>query len=121
MAHNRQDIKNFHIGQKATLVINVEDENGDAVNMTGGEAVLTVMPKDDFGKKTSNVDALLQKSVGQGIEITDPSAGKLEVTFEPSDTEDLKHITRWYRIDVTDSEDNPMPGAVAGNFELVHN
>lgn len=119
MAHQRQDIKNFHIGQDAVVTITVEDPDGNAVNMTGGSASLTVMPIADRRKDTADAEVLVSKDTDAGITITDGSGGTLEAAFQPSDTDGLAPQTAWYRIDVTDGNGDTVPGAAAGEFELV--
>lgn len=119
MTHNRNDIDPFHIGQDATLAITVEDEDGTTVDMTGGDATLTVMNFEDRHTATDQATQHVQKSVGSGIAVDDGPVGELEVTFDPGDTEDLDPDTYWYRVDTTDANGDTVPGAVAGRFEAV--
>lgn len=130
MTHNRHDIGPIHIGQDAELPLQIRDEDGNTVDMTSGEATLTVFPLSQRNHATDQVDSKVQKSITGGGIVTDastlvnninvdPSVGDLAVVFEPSDTDSFDPQTFWYRVDVVDGQGQTVPAAAAGEFTLT--
>lgn len=56
--------------------------------------------------KSVSKEALVEKSVGSGITITDAAGGVFEVLLEPEDTEALSAGAYYYEAEVTDGDDN---------------
>lgn len=71
-------------GDTKTLQVTVKDENGDAVDLTGASI------RWQASRSVNKRPADLEKSVGDGITITDATAGRFDVTLDSADTEDLR-------------------------------
>lgn len=120
MTHNRHDIEDMHIGQYGTLDVNVEDEDGNPQDMTGGSAKLYAIPLSERHLAEGDASIQFEKTIGDGIEVVDAQAGELRVTFDPVDTEDLRPENYWYRMNIENNEGDPVPGAVAGKLDLSY-
>lgn len=118
MAHNEELIDNFHIGQDATLTIEVTDENGDPASIVGGDVEFYLIPHNHRERSIEDADILLEKSLGNGLNLIEGENNKVEVTFVPEDTRDLASGTKWYRVVTTDSDGKTVPGSVSGPFGL---
>lgn len=70
----------MYAGDYITLDFTAKEESGAALNLTG----LTL--KWSLGR-TSDGPALLTKTVGTGITVTDAAAGKFKVELDPADTQ----------------------------------
>lgn len=69
----------MYAGDYITMEFTAKEENGSALNLTG----LTL--KWSLGRKSEG-PALLTKTDGAGITVTDAAAGKFTVTLDPQDT-----------------------------------
>jgi hypothetical protein len=74
-------------GDSRTLTFTVLDAAGDPVDLTDGEAWMTV-------------EGLFEKSVGSGITLTDPTDGVLEVEIDEADTDGSSNWREAHRYDV---------------------
>jgi len=69
-----------------TVILPFTATHGSGVlNLTGAELWFTA--KD--GIKDNDVDAIIQKTIGNGITVLSAIAGTLEVKIEPADTEEI--------------------------------
>lgn len=120
MTHNRTDITDVHIGQAGSIDLTVEDSDGTAVSMTGGAATFAILDLSDREQALANADVHVEKTIADGgITEVDAANGELRVDLDPADTEELTPRTYWYRVNIEDSDGDPVPGAVAGEFELI--
>ena len=87
---------NWFIGEDRTLEFTVVDSAGTAQNITGWalEWVLRDAP--------GNATALLTKTVGDGITITDGAAGRCDVAIADTDTESLSPNLLFHTLRRTD-------------------
>jgi hypothetical protein len=85
-------------GDSRVLTITVTDSAGTAKNITGATINFSLF-------KSVGGAAILSKTVGNGITITDPTNGVFTVTFETHETEDRDGHFK-YEIEVTDSSGN---------------
>lgn len=70
-------------GNTRVLKVSVLDQDEAVVDITGASAEYI------FAKRAGHSPAIFSKTVGSGIVITDATAGLLEVTIVPADTESL--------------------------------
>ena len=70
----------MYAGEYITLEFTAKEESGSVLNLTG----LTL--KWSLGRKSEG-PALLTKTSGAGITITDAAAGKFKVEMDPADTQ----------------------------------
>lgn len=90
-------------GTRRILDVAVTDDAGDAVDITDSDIYLTVKP--DW--LSSDTDAVISKSVGDGIAITDAAGGLAEATIDENDwtliaNEPLRYV---YGLTERDSSD----------------
>jgi len=72
-------------GNDAKLSVTLTDaDTGEALNLTGTLELVWALAKN------AQATALLTKTLGAGVVITDASAGIVEVTLDAADTEPLK-------------------------------
>jgi hypothetical protein len=74
-------------GDTRSLTVTVLDDDGDPYDLTGVGVQFTV-------------DALFDKSVGDGVAVATPASGVAVVTVNPVDTADAPDRRRAYRYDV---------------------
>lgn len=103
-------------GDTKILNITAKTSSGTAINLTGVAIIWSLFP-------STGGTALLTKSVGSGISITDPSNGVFQVTLNPTDTASLEGLYQ-HEAQITDvtnniqtlrSSENLRPG----RFEIV--
>jgi len=82
-------------GDSKDIVVSVLDELDQVVPITGASAVF-ILSKTEFSA------ALVTKTTGGGIVITDGPAGVLTVSLDPADTEALVG-THYMEIELTDA------------------
>jgi hypothetical protein len=81
-------------GNDKIWVLNVTDKStGDPVDITGCTLTFTV-------RAVLNGDIFLQKTVGSGVELTDPENGVAEITVDAADTSGLANQSFEYVFDV---------------------
>lgn len=74
-------------GNDVVLVVTVEDADagdGSPLNLAGAQEVIWALAK------RANATAILTKTLGDGVEITDAAAGEVEVTLTSADLEPLR-------------------------------
>jgi hypothetical protein len=85
----------MHSGDTKDIVVTVLDELDQKVDITGSTAVF-ILSKNEFSA------AIVTKTTGGGIALTDPVHGELTVTLDTADTEPLigEH---YFEIELTDA------------------
>lgn len=73
----------MYAGDSKTLVVTAKDEDGAAVDITDATIRWQLA-------RSVSTTALVTKSIGDGVTITDGSGGVFEVELENADTESLK-------------------------------
>lgn len=93
-------------GTKRTFDLPVDQgRGGEDYDLTG------VSLRGTFKVRTTDADAdaVLVKTIGAGITVTDAGTGAATFTLEPEDTEDLaEHSALVYEIQVTDTAGDPF-------------
>lgn len=99
-------------GDSKDIVVSVLDESDQVVPITGASAVFIL-------SKTQFTAALVTKTTGSGIVITDGPGGVLTVSLLPADTEPLigQH---YFEIELTDTNSKVSTVAV-GHINLAKN
>jgi hypothetical protein len=83
MTHNAQTISGYHSGDTLRITVNVEDPDGNAVDIRG-TSIKYVIAGAQTGSK------IIEKSTSAGgITIVDGVNGLFRIDIEPSDTADL--------------------------------
>lgn len=129
MAENFVNIEDHYESNARHLRTTVVDSNGVVVDLTGATAEYVI--KDS--EKTDDVNAYLtlsgtQGGISSGITFdADPTTGKLIVEIATGDTlgivadwsvEAGSSVTKYHRLDVTDSAGRKITGFV-GDFEIL--
>jgi len=87
-------------GDSKVLEVTLTDVDDDAVNLTGA-SISYILQKSSQGG-----EAIISKSVDDGISITSPATGGLfEITIDATDTDDLAG-EYYHECQVTDSSSN---------------
>ena len=120
--HNRHDITELHRGQDATQPFVIEDADdgtdGSRKDLTGASVTFYVARRRSDHVRTGDDAPLLTKdTAGGGVEITDATAGEVNVYLDAGDYADLTEETCWYELWVTDSAGDEAP-VVAGELHL---
>lgn len=102
MTHNEKNIANYHAGDSLKITVDVEETNGDPVDLTGASA--TYLIKENMSDP--DTDALVELTTSSGdISIVDATAGRLEVHIPTGETSGMtgqKH----HRVRITDDSGN---------------
>lgn len=127
MTHNEQNVEQHHEGDAAELHITVEDETGNAMDLTGSQVEWLLMENE----ADADADALLTKDgteggTTNGVEFTDPVNGQVKVIIDTGDTESLVTWSNYpsnsreyhHRVRVTDTNSNRITG-FTGTFEVL--
>ncbi len=91
----------MHRGDSRKITGTVVDENGAVIDLTGltGTALSWILANRD--KNLTNPaprnDALVTKTIGSGITITDATGGKVEVALDEADTTARKAPADYYQ------------------------
>ena len=103
----KNDTLEMFAGTTRDLVVTVTDEDGSAHDLTGhtGEWCLA--------RKQGDA-ALLTKTTGAGVVLTDPSGGICTVSLASDDTDGMQGVYYWELrlVDATTDEDVPAYGYV---------
>ncbi len=83
------------IGDDQNLNVTVLDDDGNIVDITSASAIDWTMSADEFAS------AVISKSLGSGITITDGPNGVFRVTLDTTDTESLDSGTYYQKSRVT--------------------
>ena len=79
----------MHSGDTRVLELTITDEADAVVNLTGA-AITWALSKRNASEVLPKGTAILTKTVGSGITITDAANGRADVAIDPADTADLK-------------------------------
>jgi hypothetical protein len=98
-------------GDSAVFTVVLTDASGEPLDLAETELTFTVK------RSAFDADALIQKTVGAGITVTDESAGVATITLEPGDTADIDvrgPSLRWdVQIDSGGDIRTPLSGRLA--------
>lgn len=94
MALTEQALNPLYAGESRVLNNTISDSAGNPVNLSG--ATITFK-----AAKRRNGAAIITKSIGSGITVTNAGAGQHTVTLDPADTAALRGVLFWH-IRVTD-------------------
>lgn len=98
-----------HLGQNMKMIRGDSYEfrvtitlDGDTVDITGGDFTMTAK----WDVADSDANAVFQKTVGDGITLTDPTNGVITVKLEPADTNSLPlhTVDLFYDIQYIDTD-----------------
>lgn len=95
MALIEQALNPLYAGESRVLNNTIYDSAGNPVNLSG--ATITFK-----ATKRRNGEAVISKSLGDGIAMIDAGQGRHSVTLSPADTVDLRGVLFWH-IRVTDA------------------
>jgi hypothetical protein len=98
MSHNVQNFE-IHAGDSRDIVVTVTDSQGAAVDLTGAAVAW------QLARSAGSAAAVVSKSLGAGIAITDGPNGVFTVTLDPADTESLTGLY-YHEAEVTDAAGN---------------
>ena len=82
-------------GDSAEFSVHLTEGDGSDLDLTGLDITFTVKEH----RFLDDADALLVKTVGDGITIVSASEGTLTIAIDPADTSELEHLPT-YRWDV---------------------
>jgi hypothetical protein len=86
-------------GDTPTFHIDIVDFNGDALDISSAYIWFTAKN----GYSESDTDAVFQKTIGDGITVTDARLGQLDIVLSTEDTDDIVDRTNLkYDIQVKD-------------------
>jgi hypothetical protein len=85
----------MHSGDTKEFTITVVDAADAEVDITDAISI-----KFGLAKSAHSASALVSKSLGDGIEKTNPQVGEFAVTLEPADTEDLPGGVYYFEAEV---------------------
>lgn len=84
-------------GDDVDLVFNIKTKANTAVNLTGAASITFQLGRLD------DQDALIEKTVGDGVTVNDAAAGQITVALADTDTEELLPGTYYFDVLVVDS------------------
>ena len=100
-------------------------QNGTAVDITDAAVSFVVRSAYPAGTTAVDTDALINKTVGSGITLTDPTNGIFDVTFNSADTKSIEfsagasHLDYVYGCEITLSGDPGARPVAHGKFTLL--
>jgi hypothetical protein len=77
------------------LIFSVKDINGDVIDITGFTVKYQI-------KKSVKADSVLTKTTGNGVVLSNPSAGVFTVTIDADDTKFLQACSYYHEAILTD-------------------
>ena len=98
MAVTGRDITDLYQGTTRTLDVSILDASGTAVDLSSVTGVEWVMAPNAYGT------AVISKSLGDGIAITDEAGGLVTIALLPADTEDLPCGRYYHECRVSEGE-----------------
>lgn len=109
----------FYAGNVRTYPFSVDDENnpGNKLDLTGMTVAFALSKY--LSASAWSKTPLVEKSIGDGITITNASQGALTVTLSPDDTASLEGEF-YFELEVTDASANPVVVAT-GRITLLRN
>ena len=102
------------------------EQDGVAVDLTNAAVYFVVRTTPPAGTITDDTDAVISKSVGDGIVSTSPSSGIIDVIFYPEDTADLSmptnqdKLTYFWGMEVVLGGEIWARSAGVGAFIITH-
>lgn len=100
----------FAQGDTRVLRITIKDDDDVAVDIAGADIKLWIA-------ESVQGPALIEKSNGSGITITDATSGQFEVTLESADTENLEG-KYYFECEITDALGN-ISTPIKGTMKIV--
>lgn len=110
MTSKNQDIDGYYAGDTLQITITVQDDAGNALDLTGATVEWVLV---SAGERET---VLSKDSASGGIALTDAANGEIRITIDPADTESLKGLYR-HEAEVTDASGNTSTVTV-GDFEI---
>jgi hypothetical protein len=114
----------MHRNDDVVFVVTVKDSAGSAVTLAGASGIEFAMSKKKADGSFSST-AVVTKSLGTGITVTDAANGICEVALDSDDTESLKAPQDYYyEVEVTDSSGDiatVLIGTVSLKKDLILN
>lgn len=110
-----QNIEGYFSGDHANLNFTLTDDNDTALDLTGALAI-----EWQLAQRVSSSSALITKTLGSGITITNASGGLITVALIPADTASLKSpdgSPYYHECQVTDASGN-VSTVTYGTFEI---
>ncbi len=83
----------IYAGDSKTITLTVLDADGDAVDLTGADVFFAVANE-------PGATAFIEKSVGSGVTLTDPTNGVATIAIDPSDTVSVTPSDYFYDVRV---------------------
>jgi len=117
MTHNEQPIEGYHSGDTLRLSVDVEDEDGNAVDIRNADIRFEIAQDESSGTAVVEKDNV----GGGGVSITDGLNGTFVVEILPSDTSDLAG-TFPYEIEITDTSSDVatvLTGTISVEEDLI--
>jgi hypothetical protein len=117
MTHNEQPIEGYHSGDTLRITVNVEDEDGNAVDIRNADIRFEIHQDESSGAVVVSKDNV----GGGGVTITDGLNGTLKIEIEPSDTAALSGRFP-YEIEITDTSSDVatvVTGTISINDDLI--
>ena len=94
MAETKQNFE-VYAGDDKEVTITVRDENSEILNLTGYTLNWVMSDEDE--------DAILTKTLSDGLSVATPSNGQVLLTLVPADTEDLEPGIYHHELEITSS------------------
>lgn len=77
----------------------LDTTSGEPINLTGAKSVKWGLAKRVHG------EVLVSKAIGDGIQITSPANGIIEITLDPTDTANLSPGEYYHEAQIIDAQD----------------
>lgn len=123
MSHRTETIENHHAGNSRFLKVQVREppqsdneEFGDPVDVRQAEVEYALIEYDEENEEPLDKCKFI-KTTSDGITITDGLNGRVEVKWEPSDTEGLGG-TYYHQMEFTDVDDD-VSTVFTGTVEII--
>lgn len=85
MPHQIQNIGDYHAGDALLITVDVEDDNGNAVDISNANSIEWYLKNDETD---ADGEAVLSKTLaGGGISITDGAGGQFEIKIDTGETD----------------------------------
>jgi hypothetical protein len=102
-------------GDTRRYQVTVTDDAGLPVDLSGASIYFTVRKK--YSSSSDDTDAVFQKSVGNGISISDASSGSIAIVIAPTDTRALPASLFLYDLQVNTGAGDVITAAL-GEFAV---
>jgi hypothetical protein len=109
MVVNEQPIEGYYSGDTRRLLVDVVDEDDNAVDISGADIEYVIADRDD--------NIVITKDLQDGIAVTDAANGQFRIDIEPSDTADLQgdHL---HECEITD-QNGEVTTVFTGGVEIL--